>query len=121
MKVRNLNGAIRKSEGKILIKQTAPDGRIIVFPVARSDAVKAVTEAYHEGGLHETNLAIGEDGALILEGTPPAPQADPLDDDEDLLADDNIDLIHGDEEDEDDLLADDDNLLSNDVEDLLAD
>lgn len=137
MKLRNLNGAIRTAGAKILIRSTAPDGRIITFAVSRSDAVKALGEAYPEGGMHETGLMVAEDASLVLEGTPVAPPAD----DEDLIPNattvaaldanergdvtrvENVDQLFVDLNDDEDLLGGDVSQIpaeDDDVEDLLA-
>lgn len=125
MKLRNLNGAIRKFEGAPTVGVMTPLGYIHV-PVQKTGLMEAL-KTLSDDGQAETHMEIAEDGRLTVlpegraiidameigaadAGDPPFGGADV-----DLLADDTIDI----EEviaaaPVDDLLADDT------VEDLLA-
>lgn len=128
MKLRNLNGAVRKAGDKITVKVTAPDGRPIIFRIARSDTVKGLTEAFVEGTL-ETGLVIDADGALVRDPEahiPNAVTAAALDAAEQGESErfDNVDDLMADLNDDEDLLADSAPASSfeddDDIEDLLA-
>lgn len=124
MKLRNLNGAIRKFEGAPTVGVMTPLGYIHV-PVQKTGLMEALKTLSDDGQV-ETHMEIAEDGRLTVlpEGRAiidameigAADAGDPpFGDTDDLLADDTIDI----EEviaaaPVDDLLADDT------VEDLLA-
>ena len=105
MKLRNLNGAVRKAADKVTVTMIAPDGRDIPIRVPRSMVVEGLKVAYGEEALtFETDLTVTEDGRLVSEITPTA--------DHGVISIDDL------------LLSDADAfglLDSDDVEDLLAD
>lgn len=87
MKLRDLNGAIRKSGDKITIGLRALDGREILIRVPRSSVLEGLKEAWPDGG--ETDIYLDDAGRLRYEGASTGevtvtPVADDLDLDEDL-------------------------------------
>ncbi len=120
MKLRNLNGLIRKADDKITIKVTAPDGRPIPVRVPKSLLIEGLKDAYDgEEGTFETGLTL-TDGVLVSSGdiqasqpitAPPATEIDLLvGDDDDLLGDDagSLHTASAATDEVEDLLADDD-------------
>lgn len=67
MKLRDLNGAIRKSGDKITIGLKAPDGREILIRVPRSSVLEGLKEAWPNGG--ETEIYLDDAGRLRYEGS----------------------------------------------------
>lgn len=65
MKLRDLNGAIRKSGDKITIGLKAPDGREILIRVPRSGVLDGLKEAWPDGG--ETDIYLDDSGRLRYE------------------------------------------------------
>ena len=67
MKLRDLNGAIRKSGDKITIGLKAPDGREILIRVPRSSVLEGLKDAWPDGG--ETEIYLDDAGRLRYEGS----------------------------------------------------
>lgn len=127
MKLRDLNGAIRKSGDKITIGLKAPDGREILIRVPRSSVLDGLKEAWPDGG--ETDIYLDDSGRLRYEangsddvindlGNNAAMQADM-----DAIAQQHDELL-GDDLDQEDVVLDE--LLSqsvsaaDDLDDLLG-
>lgn len=104
MKLRNLNGAIRKVEGPVTIKLRTGDG-VLEISVVKSNLIDNLKGLYGEDNTVETSLTI-ENGYLAHEdGTPfgdpiasDAPQTvadldEALDDEADLLGDEPFDAV----------------------------
>ena len=112
MKLRDLNGAIRKSGDKITIGLKALDGREILIRVPRSSVLEGLKEAWPDGG--ETEIYLDDAGRLRYEGStsgdlPAVTVADAdetLDDaDEEILEDDPTPTTASADDDLDDLLG----------------
>lgn len=91
MKLRDLNGAIRKSGDKITIGLKAPDGREILIRVPRSGVLDGLKEAWPDGG--ETEIYLDDSGRLRYEanGSDDA-VADMSSDAEETPVDDDLDI-----------------------------
>lgn len=89
MKLRDLNGAIRKSGDKITIGLKALDGREILIRVPRSSVLEGLKEAWPDGG--ETDIYLDDAGRLRYEGASTGEvtvtPADDIDLDEGLVED----------------------------------
>ena len=89
MKLRDLNGAIRKSGDKITIGLKALDGREILIRVPRSSVLEGLKDAWPDGG--ETDIYLDDAGRLRYEGASTGEVAVTPDDDIDLDLDEDLD------------------------------
>lgn len=119
MKLRNLNGAIRKIEGPVLVKLTTGDG-VLEIGLVKSTLIENLKALYGDDNTVETSLTIIGNRLAHEDGTPfgdPIARAGADDQPADLGADlpdadDNDDLLGGaatsdvtDDEDDIDLLG----------------
>lgn len=103
MKLRNLNGAIRKIEGPVLVKLTTGDG-VLEIGLVKSTLIENLKALYGDDNTVETSLTINGNRLAHEDGTPfgdpisrSSEDDQPVDLGADLLgADDDDDLLGGD-------------------------
>ena len=69
MKLRNLNGTIRKTQG-VFVNWTSPSGKSIPIKVDKSSLLAGLKEAFGDDATVETGLTVNERGFLYHEGHP---------------------------------------------------
>jgi len=66
MKISNLNGSIRKCEGGVKVKITAPNGQPVTVTVQKSSLIDGLRDVFGSERHTETGFKI-EDGVLMLD------------------------------------------------------